>query len=92
MGFQGVEGLKRLSELLIGTSFAALAGCASVGDITDRSDPDGYERVSKEQQGNTTVFKTRNGCVITETITQEPNLYRFHSEMKCPWDEEKAEP
>lgn len=91
--FAGVPGLKRLSELLIGASFAALSGgCASVGDITDRSDPDGYERVSKEQQGNTTVFKTRNGCVITETITQEPNLYRFHSQMKCPWDEEKAEP
>lgn len=85
--------MKRLSELLIGTSFAALAGCASLsGGITGRDDPDGYERISKAQTGNTTVFNLRNGCIVTETITQEPNLYRFHGEMKCPWDEEKAEP
>ncbi|MCB1591402.1 MAG: hypothetical protein KDI90_03010 [Alphaproteobacteria bacterium] len=84
--------MKPLSRLLVSSSFAALAGCASVqGEITDREDPDGYERISKQQDGNMTVFQLRNGCVVTETITQEPNLYRFHGVMTCPWDK-KAEP
>lgn len=86
--------MKPLTKLLMSTSFAALfAGCASVpGEITDRNDPDGYERITKKQDGNKTVYDMRNGCVVTETITREPNLYRFHSVMTCPWDEKKVEP
>ncbi|MCB1680702.1 MAG: hypothetical protein H6858_00055 [Rhodospirillales bacterium] len=84
--------MKPYTRLLASASFTALAGCASVpGEITDRNDPDGYERISKQQDGNKTVFQLRNGCVVTDTVTQEPNSYHFHSELSCPWDE-KAEP
>gem|GEM_PF-5271950 len=36
------------TSLLLSSSFATLAGCASVGGITDRHDPKGYQRVTKK--------------------------------------------
>ena len=92
--FIGIFFMKPLTKLLMSTSFAALfAGCASVpGEITDRNDPEGYERITKRKVGESTVYDMRNGCIVTETTTREPDALRYRAVMTCPWDQKKVEP
>ncbi len=75
--------MKSLRPLLAAASLTALVGCSSLPDPED-----GYDTVDTEKSGNVTTRTLRNGCIVTETITQEPNLYRFYGEMKCPWDKD----
>lgn len=75
--------MKPYTRLLASASFAALAGCSTLPETED-----GYDTVDKVKTGNVTTRTLRNGCIVTETITQEPNLYRFHGEMNCPWDKD----
>lgn len=86
--------MKPVTRLLATSSLVALAGCGTLSGVFDNSSSyeEGYEPVSRTKDGTSTVTTLRNGCIVTETITQEPNLYRYHGEMKCPWDADKAEP
>lgn len=78
--------LKSLKRLLAAASLTALVGCSTLSG--SGSEDDGYDTVDTDKNGNVTTKTLRNGCIVTETITQEPNLYRFQGDMKCPWDKD----
>lgn len=75
--------MSRLSRFLTSAAFTTLAGCAMLSENND-----GYDPVSKKKEGDNTIITLENGCIVTETIKNEPNLYSYHSEMKCPWDKD----